>query len=58
MTNSTRIVYNRCCFYWAVLDERGSELYGGVTLEDAEEWVRRNRSRVETDCHGSYGASQ
>ncbi len=33
------IVYNPCCFYWAVLDEHGAELYGAATFEQAESWI-------------------
>lgn len=33
------IVYNRCCFYWAVLDDHGAEVAGFTTKQQAIDWV-------------------
>lgn len=31
-----RIVYNRCCFYWAIIDDKGAEIDWATTKEWAE----------------------
>lgn len=34
-----KIVYNRYCFYWAVLNERGAEVAGFATEQMAIDWI-------------------
>ena len=37
-----RVVWNPYCFYFAVLDERGQEVYGAMSIDDAESWLRNH----------------
>ena len=37
-----RVIYHFNCFYWAVLDEHGNEVFWGMTKEECEDWVRNH----------------
>ena len=49
MANIYRIVYNPCCFYWAVLNEQGREVFAATTKNWAERWCFEHQEEVKAN---------